>query len=283
MKKQLLTGALILISFLTTNAQQISQNTDKVTVEAGGSVGCPTAGAVNTFSRSFKLTDFDITETWYVSQVEFGIQSYFAGNNVTIKLSTTSQGYPGGYPGSLTQLSTQTVTFTEEGDQLFILKQVPITATVPAGSELVVEISGADFFIGGNKAGSEAPSFLMAPDCGATVPADVKGLGEPGDFDDVNFVINVTGSTTASVNEVLSSKISVFPNPTNNIVNISNTENILIKDITIADLNGRTVKTINQANGATEAQINVSDLANGMYMMTIFSDKGTMVKKIFKN
>ena len=66
------------------------------------------------------------------------------------------------------------------------------------------------------------------------------------------------------------------------MINIANAENILVNGVVITDLNGRTVKNVSY-NGVTEAQINVSDLAAGMYMMTVSSDKGTMTKKIVKN
>lgn len=96
----------------------------------------------------------------------------------------------------------------------------------------------------------------------------------------VIFEVEVTG--TAGTNDVLASKFSIFPNPASNVIGFSNADNILVNGVVITDLNGRTVKTVNYA-GVTEAQINVSDLATGMYMMTVSSDQGTMSKKIVKN
>lgn len=87
---------------------------------------------------------------------------------------------------------------------------------------------------------------------------------------------------TAGVNENLISKLSVFPNPANDVVNVTNNENILVNGVEVVDLNGRTVKTA-KFDGVANAQINVADLASGIYMMTVSSDKGTMTKKIVKN
>lgn len=278
MKKQLLLGLFFLGTIFTTQAQQqISHNTNPDAASAGGSVACPTPP--NVFSRSFVLSGFGITTDWVVSEVEFGLQDYAANNPIVITLSTTSQAYPGGYPGSLTQLATQTVSFTEGGESLFILKQVPMNVTVPAGSELVVEISG-DFFMGGNTAGQNAPSFLMATGCGAATPTNVATI-DP-EFADVAYIINVTGSSTASVNDFLASKLSVFPNPANDMVTISNGENILINGVEIVDVNGRTVK-LSKYEGVTEAKINISDLSSGLYLMNVSSDKGSVIKKIVKN
>lgn len=87
---------------------------------------------------------------------------------------------------------------------------------------------------------------------------------------------------TAGTNDFLSSKLSVFPNPATNVVNITNADNILVTGVQVIDINGRTVKSV-KYDGVTEAQINVSDLASGMYIMNISSDNGTMTKKIVKN
>ncbi len=93
-----------------------------------------------------------------------------------------------------------------------------------------------------------------------------------------NVVIN--GSETAGVNENVLSNLSVFPNPSKDVVNV--TVDALVNAITVTDLNGRTVKTA-KFDGVSEAQVNVSDLSAGIYMMTIASDKGTTTKKIVKN
>src|SRR5690606_42138477 len=83
----------------------------------------------------------------------------------------TSQAYPGGYPGSHTQLYTQTFTWPEDGE--YILKQVDITPTVvPAGSEVVVEVSSS-IWCGGNSSGNSAPAYLFADGCGVASPTSV--------------------------------------------------------------------------------------------------------------
>ena len=56
---------------------------------------------------------------------------------------------------------------------------------------------------------------------------------------------------------------------------------MLVNGVKITDLNGRVVKEAKLA-GTAEAQINISDLASGMYMVTVSSDKGTATKKSLK-
>lgn len=93
---------------------------------------------------------------------------------------------------------------------------------------------------------------------------------------------SVTADGVAGINDVLASKLTVFPNPVNNVITISSAENILLNGVQIADLNGRIVKST-QYNNISNTEVNVSDLASGVYMMTISSDKGTATKKIVKN
>jgi hypothetical protein len=86
----------------------------------------------------------------------------------------------------------------------------------------------------------------------------------------------------AGIDSVLANKFSVSPNPANNVVTIANADNVLVNAVSVTDMNGRVVKTA-AFDGVAQATVNVSDLANGVYMMTISSDKGSVTKKIVKN
>jgi hypothetical protein len=94
------------------------------------------------------------------------------------------------------------------------------------------------------------------------------------------IIDNVTINQTLAVSEFLASKLNVYPNPANNVINFSNDVNATVNTIEVADLNGRTIKSIKV--NATEGQISVGDLATGMYMMKFTTDQGTAVKKIVK-
>lgn len=90
----------------------------------------------------------------------------------------------------------------------------------------------------------------------------------------------VSMTSVLGTSEFLSSKFSVYPNPTSNVINFSNTENAVVDTVELADLNGRIVKSVKV--NATEGQINVSDLSTGMYMMKITTDQGVATKKIVR-
>ncbi|HEX9980899.1 MAG TPA: T9SS type A sorting domain-containing protein [Flavobacterium sp.] len=74
-------------------------------------------------------------------------------------------------------------------------------------------------------------------------------------------------------------EFSMFPNPVNDVLNISN--NAMIKSYQITDLNGRIIRNASVNN--SEASVNVSDLASGMYILNVTAENGTIVKKIMKN
>lgn len=94
------------------------------------------------------------------------------------------------------------------------------------------------------------------------------------------FLDTIVISTNLSTNDFLASSISVYPNPTKNLVNVSNTTNAVVKNISIVDLNGRTVRSLDV--NATETQVNISELASGIYMMNVNTDQGSVIKKIVK-
>ncbi|MDI1316630.1 T9SS type A sorting domain-containing protein [Flavobacterium sp.] len=91
-----------------------------------------------------------------------------------------------------------------------------------------------------------------------------------------NFVV----TQTLKNNEYLASKLNVYPNPSNNVINISNDATTVISAVELTDLNGRVVKT--QSLNATEGQVSIGDLSTGVYMMKISTDAGTVTKKIVK-
>ena len=102
-------------------------------------------------------------------------------------------------------------------------------------------------------------------------------------FDNLNFQASATSGPLLAVqsNVVANNQSSVYPNPASNSINVSN-EHAAITKITMADLNGRTVKQF-ELDKVSNAQLNISDLSSGMYMMTIKSTEGETVKKIIKN
>jgi hypothetical protein len=98
----------------------------------------------------------------------------------------------------------------------------------------------------------------------------------------VMFLDNISvTSTNLSVDDFVSSKFSISPNPVKSMLSVSNAENINVNAISIADLNGRVIKETKYSN-VSNMEVDLSELSSGMYIMNINSDQGIATKKIVK-
>lgn len=95
-----------------------------------------------------------------------------------------------------------------------------------------------------------------------------------------NNIIRLKGSTAVLSSDNFQSsdiKISLYPNPTSEYLNISTLQDI--NSYEIYDINGRTILS----NKTSDKTINVSNLTNGMYIINIKTDSGTSSNKFIKN
>ncbi|WP_055435996.1 T9SS-dependent M36 family metallopeptidase [Lacinutrix algicola] len=88
--------------------------------------------------------------------------------------------------------------------------------------------------------------------------------------------------TSLSVKEFNTSNYSIFPNPTNNVLNIKVKKNFGDVTMSLTDINGRIVLT-KKANLSSETQLNISALQSGMYILTIKGEGINTNDKILKN
>lgn len=84
-----------------------------------------------------------------------------------------------------------------------------------------------------------------------------------------------------STNEFdLNAAISVYPNPSNGRITIKNS-GVALEMVTVADVNGRTVSSINLEGTTVDKELDlISVLSTGMYFMTISSNNASTVKKL---
>ncbi len=108
--------------------------------------------------------------------------------------------------------------------------------------------------------------------------------GTPWYFDVTIYAYNDFGSDSKTMNidlvglEEISAAFDVFPNPMNDIVNVISDERIL--SVEIMNVNGRILMSL--SNLGRTNQLNVSNLASGVYTMVIKSDDGAMFHKLVK-
>ena len=83
---------------------------------------------------------------------------------------------------------------------------------------------------------------------------------------------------TASNENFKVAKISIFPNPTSGILNITVNEKA---DYTLLNMRSQTLKKGILPTGKSE--IDISSLARGIYLLSIKTDKGSFTEKVIKN
>ena len=95
---------------------------------------------------------------------------------------------------------------------------------------------------------------------------------------------SITVATTG-IDNYLSNSIALYPNPANDVVNVQCTmNNVQLKGIEVIDVYGKVVRTVVGANNYSplQTQINVSDLATGMYFVRVTTEEGVVTKQFVK-
>ncbi|KAA5537877.1 T9SS type A sorting domain-containing protein [Paenimyroides baculatum] len=100
-------------------------------------------------------------------------------------------------------------------------------------------------------------------------------------FDNIKLSALPSLPSYLSSSEHLAAKFNLYPNPATDIVTITNSEKLFVKQTEIYDLAGKVIST-QSFNSEAEVQLNVADLASGTYMLYLETNQGTAVKKFIK-
>ena len=96
------------------------------------------------------------------------------------------------------------------------------------------------------------------------------------------FVIVVNDILAGQDTEILLQDITLYPNPANDVVTITNPDFIGLTSVTIYDVAGRLVKQ-NKVSGVNNAVVmNISELRSAVYMVVIATEYGQLVKQLLK-
>lgn len=90
---------------------------------------------------------------------------------------------------------------------------------------------------------------------------------------------NIELEMVTGENELTQNTFSFYPNPASHLLNIKANETI--EALTITDMSGRTIKTIN-SNNVNQLKVDVADLTSGVYFIQVVSNGVPQVQKFIK-
>lgn len=122
---------------------------------------------------------------------------------------------------------------------------------------------------------------ITVPWSSSTSQARVMVRGAGNIFYALNSSDFTIGSPTG-IDVLSTSKVNVYPNPVNDILNIEFIENTNVELITIADAQGKLVYSEGNFN-AVKKQIDIGNFAQGLYVLKVQTSSGTTIHKLNKH
>jgi uncharacterized repeat protein (TIGR01451 family) len=127
-------------------------------------------------------------------------------------------------------------------------------------------------------------AYKIKPIDGLTVGDFITG-NEASIFFDFNLPIITNAVETEIVDQLnvnefsLNNLVSIYPNPTNNVLNIKVKDNLIVEEVKLINLQGRELLSIKQ----NLENINLSNFSSGIYLIKLKTNLGTIQSKIIKN
>ena len=90
------------------------------------------------------------------------------------------------------------------------------------------------------------------------------------------YAIRMNMGASVGINEVVTNKVNIYPNPTSDVLNISTNSNDL-SELTIKDVTGKIVLSLNFHSKTT---ISTENYSKGVYFIDVKNNLGTVSKKI---
>jgi hypothetical protein len=92
--------------------------------------------------------------------------------------------------------------------------------------------------------------------------------------------LRASGTSSIGVDELAATEVSVFPNPSNGVINVELNANASAT-VTVVDVLGQVVYRSNESFVAGERKmINLSNKAKGMYILTVEGEDVNTVERI---
>lgn len=247
----------------------------------GREIACasPTAFRNNNMFTPFDVSSLPQSFALTGAQVAIGPVITPGGFLMTVNIWANDGTFPG---GALTLIGTGSDIIMEADAENIFEFTFDAAAIVPADTdEVVLEViilddgSETNFMrFGANDDGPEGANWIQADDCGAATPQNFTALGLT-----QNLVMNLLGDDDEILgnNDNALSQVSIFPNPAQDILNVSVPSTVKINSAVLFDVLGKDTG-LTLSNGT----INTSSLARGVYILNIQTDRGAITEKIVK-
>ena len=126
---------------------------------------------------------------------------------------------------------------------------------------------------------------ITITDLAVMVYYEIQVQADCGDGNTSDWSATVTGYTiTPAVPEYLNAYITLYPNPTNDVINVQCTmNNVQVKAFEVFDVYGKLINTVETVcTPSLQTQINVSGLAAGVYFVRVTTEQGAVTKSFVK-
>lgn len=249
----------------------LSQNTGDF---VAGGVSCGPTGD-NWYFRAYELGANGVTQNVGIVGVEFGIESINAEVELTV-YAWDIVGFPGSFditnPPTPIAIGYVTVGPADQGQRIRADFDTPAVGNEDSNIVIAVVLPDetATFYLYPTPTDS-APTWLASESCEINNPTKVADIGFPG----AKHLIDLIIDDALSVNDVLSQSVSVYPNPSSDVFNISLPSNVEVMSSSLVDVLGKTTGVV-YSNGG----MNVSALAPGVYFLNLETNLGSYNQKV---
>jgi hypothetical protein len=148
-----------------------------------------------------------------------------------------------------------------------------VTVNVPANSSIQYK------FINGNSWGQDEP---VPSACAVTGTTNRGATFAYGDSTMAPVCFGKCTDCMASLDETLQN-VSLFPNPTRGQFNLARMDAASEVEVSVLDLQGKVLTVATWNAGAASLGIDLSNFANGVYMVRLTSEEGSRTLRVSKN
>jgi len=155
----------------------------------------------NSYFRVFDPSAFGVTGDFHVTTVGFQVENCTPSQTVTVKVGTYT-GTPAATlsTANMSTIASNTAVVVPTIDEVGGSVNAPITATIPQGSKLFIEIdsptgdagTNTAFYMGVNTAAETGFGYIQASDCSLTVPTNISSNAVAGT--QMSLLMDVTGT-----------------------------------------------------------------------------------------